>query len=125
MRENEEFLYNVSYLQEKLDDAFSDARASYKVLEKQDSDLRYQLSLTYMNMSFQSYIEAKRIYKEAHLEHHEFEGFFEAYKNYKFELKQVIIEKDQNTSWLYSRYETLSKEKKELDLFIKGVFQNS
>ncbi|KZB92164.1 hypothetical protein A2U94_07665 [Bacillus sp. VT 712] len=65
------------------------------------------------------------MYKEAHLEHREFEGFFEAYKKYKFELKKVITEKDQNTSWLYSRYETLSKEKKELDLFIKGVFQNS
>ena len=86
VKESEDLLYNASYLQEKIHSAYVDAIEAYDVLEKHDTEVRYQLSLDYLSMSFQSYLEAKRVYFEAKMEHYDIDPFFQAYDHYKFQL---------------------------------------
>jgi hypothetical protein len=125
VNEQDDFKYHVPYFKDMLDYAYSDALNSYDVLMNYDGDLKYQMSLSYFNMSFQSYLEAKRVRHLHELYHYEIEPFFTAYDDFKFQLKQVITEKDNNTSWLYGTYNRLIDSKKNLDEFINNSLKSA
>ncbi|RXZ84170.1 hypothetical protein EBB07_03575 [Paenibacillaceae bacterium] len=89
-----------------LENVLSDANDAYEVLENYEAPISYQLSLGYLNMSFVAFLEARKLY-ELHedIQHYEIEPFFKSYGDFKFQLKKVITENDDNTSWLHGSYE--------------------
>ncbi len=116
--EVQEMIVNVGYLQELLNLVFSDVCDSYEVLNNYDEDIRYSLSLNYLNMSHQSYLEFKRVYIQGELGHYEIEPFFRDYEHYRIQLKEVITNKDSNTSWLNSAMDKLTESKNSVDDFL-------
>jgi hypothetical protein len=121
----ENFLYHVSYFQELMHMAYSDAIEAYDSLEKYEGDNKYIIALNFLNMANQNYLEVKRVNHEYELDHNEINPFFEAFDHYKFQFKQVISEKDKNTSWLFSAKEDLIARWKEADEFIKQSIKNN
>lgn len=57
----EEMYTNVTYLRELLSSISSDVRHSYDSLDEHKGDIRYSLSLTYLSMSHQTFLEFKRV----------------------------------------------------------------
>lgn len=110
----------VMHMQELLHSTVSDAKHAYDVLNNYDDDTSYNLSLSYLNMSYQSYLEFKRIYHKNSLEHYEIEPFIRDYEDYKHQLNEVITKKDSNTSWLYSAYTRLMNIEKEVNKFMSN-----
>lgn len=96
-----------------------DIESSYEVLKEQRSDLDYQLSLSYMSMSWQSYLEARKLYVDPRLDTVEVERFFNSYNIYKSTLKRFINRKEQNNEWLVAAYKQLIKHYHILDDFHK------
>jgi len=111
-------LHAVYYLQQIIKLSYSDANEAYEALVKHDDNDKYNISLGYLSMSQRSHLEAMRIYWENELDHHEIESYFSSYEDYAFQLKQVITDKDQNTSWLYSSHEKLIDAWKSTDEFL-------
>jgi hypothetical protein len=124
-KEVEEMLVSVSYMQDLLHSIFSDASDAYVVLSNHDGDTKYILSLNYLSMSYQSYLEMRRVYHNNQLEHYEIDPFFRAYDDFKFQLKQIITEKDNNTSWLLSQYTTLSECKNSVAIFLENWIKST
>lgn len=114
----EEMYTNVTRLQELLDSIYSDVRHSYDALDEHKGDIRYSLSLSYLSMSHQSYLEFKRIAYENGLATTEITPFFEGYEHYKHQLKEVITDKDSNTSWLGSALRSFTDAKKNVAEFL-------
>lgn len=125
--EREEMYTNVTQLQELLNSTYSDVRHSYDVLidSEHKGDTAYTLSLTYLSMSHQSYLEFKRIYHENGLEHYEIDPFLKQYEHYKLQLKEVITEKDSNTSWLVSALDKFTEAKQSVDEFLTEFIKNA
>lgn len=123
----EEMYTNVTQLQELLHSIYSDVRDSYDVLidSNHEGDVKYSLSLTYLSMSHQSYLEFKRIYHQNGLERYEIDPFLKQYEHYKRQLKEVITDKDSNTSWLVSALDQFTKTKKSVDEFLGNFIKNA
>lgn len=115
---------NLTYLRELLDSIYSDVNDSYAVLNNYDGDMGYSLSLNYLVMSHQSYLEFKRMYHKNALEHYEIDSLFDDYENYKIQLKEVITDKDSNTSWLYSAFNKFTDTKVSVDEFLGNWIKN-
>jgi len=124
-QEHEDLSNVASYFQVLLTHTVSDARDAYDILVEGNDDSKYQLSLTYLNLSFQSYLEAKRVYYSEKLQHYELEPFFVSYNHFKSQLKQVVNEKDSNITWLSAAHEELLASKKHLDEFITNYIKSS
>lgn len=115
LNELQVFLDMVLRFQSHVDNAIDDIRSSYEVLKEQESDLRYQLSLSYLSMSWQSYLEARKLYIDPTLDVAEAERFFNSYNIYKSTLKRFINRKEQNNEWLDAAYKQLIKHYHVLD----------
>ncbi|AXI08152.1 hypothetical protein CV093_03970 [Oceanobacillus sp. 143] len=122
--ELQERFTNVSYLQELLHSIYSDLHDSYEVITKHDGDLSYSLSLNYLAMSHQSFLEFKRVYHQYGLEHYEIDPLIEDYEHYKLQLKEVITDKDTNTSYVYSAFNKFTDTKKSVDEFLSNWIKN-
>lgn len=127
-----EMYVNATQLQELLHSIYSDVRDSYDVLVRDSlnedghsDDVRYTLSLGYLSMSHQSYLEFKRIYHQNGLEHYDIDPFLKGYEHYKRQLKEVITDKDSNTSWLVSALDQFTKTKKSVDGFLSEFIKNA
>lgn len=101
----EKFGYDLQLLKELMEETLTPSIAAYDVLidSEYEGDSAYQLSLGFLSIANQSYIEAKNIYNEKELEAIEIDPFFKTFKDYKFELTQYISERDNNPSWLSTR----------------------
>ncbi|MDF2657778.1 MAG: hypothetical protein K0Q94_569 [Paenibacillus sp.] len=117
-KEAEKMLYDVSYFQELMQSAFSDAYEAYEAYMNYEGDIRYSIALNYLILSHQSYVELKRLKHESGLDHYEVEGFFTAYEEYKFQFKKFIADKDTNTSWLFGTHERLMDNWKSTNEFL-------
>ena len=115
----------VGMLVEKIRESYNAAFISYEVIIESDDQDKYILAMEFINNVTLHFISAKDYYEsDSDLERHDFETYFEAFSNYKFELFQVIKEKDKNTSWLGSRRDSLVTAKKDVeDIFdiLKGT----
>lgn len=126
MLDHKEWIYKIGQFQELVRYAYMDAVNSYEVIENHDKAQRYQLSLGFLNLSFASYLELKRIYNDYEdIQHYEYEPFFKAYDHYIFQLKKVITDKDENTSWLYSAYEDLKEKWIYVNDFMSNTVKNT
>ena len=105
----------VLHFQSFVDSAVDDIRSSYEVLKEQESNDRYQLALSYMSMSWQSHLEAKKLYTDPILHSPSIEYLFKAYNVYKATLKRIINGKEQNTEYLDEAYNELIKRYHALD----------
>lgn len=122
--ELQERFTNVSYLRDLLHSIYSDVSDSYEVLSKHDGDISYSLSLNYLAMSHQSLLEFKRVYHQYGLEHYEIDPLIDDYEHYKLQLKEVITDKDTNTSWLTSALDKFTVTKKSVDEFLNEWIKN-
>lgn len=111
---------NVNYVHKFLQQSYSGATAAYDTLSNYKGDTKYHLSLSFLSIADQSFIEAKRFY-HAHedIERVEIEEFFKKYEDFKFEITETISKKDSNTSWLGTRYDFLKDSMIELNQLIK------
>lgn len=100
--EREDFIYSLYFLQDMVEETYQDAIEAYEVLKNYEDTTRHSLSLSYLMMANQSYIQSRKLCHEKKLEHYNIDGFLEAFRHYKNELKSVITKKDNNLSWLYS-----------------------
>lgn len=126
MLEKVERIYKLGQFQELMKYSYMDAEESYEVLGNHEDDLKYQLSLGYLNLSFVSYLQLKDMYaRNIDLQHYEIEPFFSSYDNYIFELKKVITKKDNNTSWLYSAYSNLKENWIHINKFISESIKSA
>ncbi|MGC8229004.1 hypothetical protein ACP2W0_08375 [Pseudobacillus badius] len=99
---------NVRYVHNLMQQAYLGATAAIDTLSSYEDDKKYHMSLAFLTLAEQSYLEAKRFYQtHENIERIEFDELFRKYEEYKFELMKTISDKDKNTSWLHSRYETL------------------
>lgn len=91
----------VTRLQELLDSIYSDVRHSYDVFTKDThtGDSRYSLSLTYLSMSYQSYLEFERLAYEHGLVNMDIDPVLTKYKHYRHQLKKAITNKDSDASY--------------------------
>jgi hypothetical protein len=125
-KETEDMVFAVSYMQDLMVKTFSDASDAYEVLSSEhDKAIKYSLSLNYLSMSYQSFLEMRRVYHQYHLEHNEIEVFFSDYEDFKLQLKEVITHKDTNTSWLTSKYNNLVEKKKSVNEFITNFIKST
>jgi len=124
-KETENFLYDLTYFQEVMHMVYSDAYEAYDALEQHDGENNYIISLGYLNMANQSFVELNRFKNEKALETYEISPFFNAYLEYKHELKEVITNKDTNTSWLYTKHQNLINSWKNADEFIKNYLKTT
>ena len=115
---------NVYYLLELLDSIYSDVSDSYEVLNKHEGDISYSLSLNYLAISHQSYIEFKRVYHHYGMEHSEIDVLIGAYEHYKLQLKEVITDKDANTSWLTSALDSFTVTKNSVREFLSNTLDS-
>ena len=99
--------------------SYSDACEAYSALEKHDEDSKYIIALGYLTMSQQSHIELIKAHCDIGLDHREIDKYMTAYEAYTFQLKQVITDKDTNTSWLSSTHDSLIDAWKSTDAFIE------
>ncbi|GAB1786461.1 hypothetical protein [Priestia megaterium] len=120
----EEMYTNVTYLRELLSSISSDVRHSYDSLDEHKGDIRYSLSLTYLSMSHQTFLEFKRVAYENGLASLEVTPFFEKYEHYKYQLKEVITDRDANTSWLDSALSSFTETKTSVDEFLGNWLKN-
>lgn len=105
-----EWKYNLGELQELMRYSFMHAEEAYEALAEHEGDTKYQISLGYLNLSFASFLEMRRLYhRDEYLQRGEIESYFKAYDHYIFQLKEVITQRDKNTSWLFSSYESLKE----------------
>lgn len=110
----------VTHLQELSHSVYSDVYDSYEILNKHEDDIRYSLSLGYLTMAHQSILEFQRVYHQFGLEHYEIDLFIKGYEHYKTQLKEVITDKDSNTSWLQSGFDSFTDNKKSVDEFLNN-----
>lgn len=114
-------IFQVQTLVDKIRESYNPANCSYKVIDS-DFDDKYLLSLEFLNNATMNLLAAKNYYENHEdLERHDFEDYFKAFSDYKFELFQVIEEKDQNTSWLSSRKDTLDSAKRDIEDLLKTM----
>jgi len=105
---------------------YTDVNDSYESLENYDGDMRYQLAISFLGMSYQGYLFAKQFYYgNEDIQRGEFDDYFEAYENFKFEMNKVISEKDKNTSWLFSRLEQFNASLVEVNKLIDNIKPSS
>lgn len=120
------FFYNLQYFQQLIRSAFRDANDAYNALMNHEGDISYVIASNFLTLSHQSYIELKRFNHEQELDHLEIDSFFKAYEDYIFQLKQVIVDKDENTSWLYSTHNQLTESWKSANEFLSNaIIENS
>lgn len=94
------------YLKSVTDAVYSDAAEAIRCIT--DLKERYSISLGFLNLSYQGYLEAKRFYFENdELGSDEFENFFRSYDLLKLQLSEVIKKEDKNTSWLSESFDNL------------------
>lgn len=112
-------IFQIQTLVEKIRESYNPANYSYKVIDS-DFDDKYLLSLEFLNNATMNLLAAKNYY-ETHedLERHDFEDYFKAFSDYKFELFKVIEEKDRNTSWLSSRKDSLDYAKRNVEKLLE------
>ncbi|PPQ47837.1 hypothetical protein C5G87_17130 [Paenibacillus peoriae] len=123
--DQKQLLYKIYYFQEVMKSSYADANEAYEVLEKHEDDSKYYISLGYLAMSQQSFTELRRVYWENGLDHYEIESYFTAYESYVFQLKEVITDKDENTSWLYTEHEKLIEIWKSTNDFLTNWINNN
>ncbi|MET1247620.1 hypothetical protein ABWW58_02390 [Sporolactobacillus sp. STCC-11] len=117
--------YKVEYIKDLLSEAYSYAQRAYaKVAETSEPD--YLSASTFTTEANTFFISAKSFYMHyPDLAHYEFEGTFESFKNFNFEILQTITKRDENTSWLYSRNEDLKSRydslSKQLDQLLENI----
>ncbi len=125
MNDNENFLYDIQLLKELMEETISPVMASYDVLieGRYTEETSYQLSLGFLSIANQSYLQAKVLCNEKGLERSEIYPFFDSFKNYKFELKEYIAKKDDNSSWLSSRQDQFIKDCNSSIKFISDIIK--
>ncbi|MGN7360038.1 hypothetical protein ACTHPF_27035 [Paenibacillus sp. SAF-054] len=124
--ETERRIATLYHFQETMSLSYTDSLKAFKVLEKYDEDnTMYGISLSFLIMAQQSYLELKRIYWEKDVVHPEIDGYFTAFDHYAFQLKQVIVDKDENLSWLVSARDKLVESWKSCDEFLKNWINNN
>lgn len=109
------YRFSVFELQHLLHLTYSDICTAYDVVTKKEYDRKYQIALGFVNNAHSTYLESRRLYFNEKIERQEFEDFFTKYERLERELKEVISEKDENTSWLYSRHEDFIEEMKSIN----------
>ncbi|MDK8188790.1 hypothetical protein QP794_01670 [Paenibacillus sp. UMB7766-LJ446] len=124
-QEKNQLINTLYHFKRILHFSYSDACEAYSTLEKHDETTIYIIAQGYLSMSQQNHIELLRIYRENELDRGEIESYFKAYESYIFELKQVITDKDTNTSWLSSTHDSLIEAWKSTDAFIQQWINNT
>lgn len=119
-KETIEMLRNVTHLQEVMRMVYSFSNDAYECLDNFEDDYKYVVSQNYLNMAQNCFLEIVRIKYEKELEHYEIESFFQAYDHYSFQLRQVITERDRNTSWLSGAHDSLGDNWKPSNEFISN-----
>lgn len=111
-----ELVSQVQTLIEKIRDSYIAAHCSYEVITESDGDDKYGLSLGFLNNA-SMYVIAAKTYYESHgeIERHDFEAYFEAFSNFKYELCEAIKDKDKNLTWLSSRKDSLDYAKRNVE----------
>ena len=127
-KERIEFVEKLRLLRSYFEDTRSPALSAYDVLVegKYQEDSAYQVSLGFLSIANQSYLFAKAIYNENALWNDEIDKFFTTFEDYRFELKEYISDKDNNSSWLSSRKESFVKEcNKSIEFITEHIIANN
>ncbi|RKD20973.1 hypothetical protein BEP19_14915 [Ammoniphilus oxalaticus] len=119
-------IYNMQLLKELMEETRSFVKASYNVLVDgvYEGDVSFQLSLGFLQIANQSYLTAKNLCFEQGLETFEIQLFFESFNNYRFELKEYVVKRDDNPSWLSSRYDQFIEGSSRAITFISDYAQD-
>jgi hypothetical protein len=120
-----EKIINANHFYDLIVRTYSDVCDSFEVLENYKGDIKYILSLEYLKMSHDLFLELRRFYQEKELFHREIEPFFSAYDDYKYQLKEFITEKDTNITWVHSAINKLADTKEEVEKFIGDYIESN
>lgn len=107
---------------ELINQACHDASDAYETLHKHPSPHNYRLSLSYLSMSYTSYIQAWQYYAQHEdIQHYEIDPVFKSYETFKRQLKQVITNNDRPGEPLNTAYEALKQAHREANEFIRSA----
>lgn len=127
IRDKDDILNDAYYLQETMREAKSYAEDAYEVLgnDNFNGEEQYVLSLQFLTLSQQYYIDFKRLLHAKELYHVELDSFINAYEDFRFQLRKFIKDKDNNTSWLYTARNRLSEKWSEANEFLSNFIKNN
>lgn len=95
---NNDWKIDVFYLQGLLQQTYINANDSYETLRTYEGNTKYQIAVNFLSMSYQSYLVASQFYhSNTDIQREEFDNYFLAYEDFKFEMNRVIVQKDPNT----------------------------
>lgn len=120
-----ELINQTQTLVAKIRESYNPAVYSFEIVIDTDSDDRYLLALEYLNNATMNLLAAENYY-ETHrdLERHDFDSYFEAFSEYKFQLLKVVKENDRNKSWLSSKKDSLETAKRNVEKFLEIMNDN-
>mgnify|MGYP001327276682 CR=1 FL=1 len=125
--EKNEILNDALYLQDAMEKAKIFAEDAYEVLGNGnfDGEEQYILSLQFLQLSQQYYIEFKRLLHDKGLDHYELNPFIIEYDDFVFQLRNFVKDKDNNTSWLYTACNKLREKWSEANEFLTNFIKNN
>ncbi|KQL57224.1 MULTISPECIES: hypothetical protein [Bacillaceae] len=105
--ERRDWLQQVFKLEELTYMLYSHSSDAMKSLENYEGDNRYVISLGFYQMAHQTFLAIFELYRNNDvLERGEYDQLIEAYQSFERNLTELIREKDTNSSWLQTQYES-------------------
>lgn len=125
MEKNEQFYYNLELLQNLYLDVYRNANNAYESFNKFEGDAQYIIASNYLTMAHNGYLKILTFITEHNLEHTELLPFTDDFRDYKFQFDEVIVDKDNNTSWLFAAKNKFDDSYKCVFDFVSGTIQQN
>lgn len=116
----------VSGLMPEIRDAYTSAISAFEALNSLDDSQRFVMAMQLLNNAELINGFAKQYYQNHEdIERAEFESYFEAYREYRYQFIKVIEEKDSNTSWLIGKKDDLEEAKASVESEYQILTENN
>lgn len=123
MDNTQDYVYKISLVKDLISDAYRNSDVAYESLNKFSGDASYLMASNYLIMAHNSYTTFIRFYQENNLQCIELDNWLTAYRHFKFQFDEVISNKDNNTSWLFSAHAQFEASHGEVFRFLTDTIQ--
>ncbi|MED3728540.1 hypothetical protein [Priestia filamentosa] len=118
---NQQNIEDIKYLDKLLQQTYLAVCSAQDSLSERSKRGKYHLSLCFLTIASQGYIEAKSFYDEKKsIADIRFEGFFEAYRKYKSQFMEFISTQDNIKEQLNEKFDNF----KDKSILISSLIRN-
>lgn len=116
----------VSGLMPDIRDAHTSATSAFDALHNLDNNERYVTAMQLLNNAETINGFAKQYYlNHEDIERAEFESYFEAYREFRYQFMEIVKEKETNTSWLEGKKNSLDQAMGDLESEYQILTENN